>query len=291
MGWSGLASLSRPGYAIKGHDAADPAVGEHSKMCRRLCLSRRTLLAAPAIPLMRASAATVDMPIEPRMRLADPPPDRLVVALTLDACPGDFDERIATAMVESAIPATIFVTDLWLLRNPAGLAFLLAHRDLFGIENHGELHIPPILGRRRIYGMPVAGDLDTVRREVTQGAVAIHIATGATPRWYRGATGHYSASAMPAIQQLGFGIAGYSLNADAGASLPARSVAARIASATNGEVILAHINQPYRPSGPGVVAGVRELQRCGASFRRLEQLGTADIDYGALRGSQAEPVI
>jgi peptidoglycan/xylan/chitin deacetylase (PgdA/CDA1 family) len=249
-------------------------------MCR-LCLSRRTLLAAPAIlPLTRPSGATaVDAPIVPRMRLADPPLDRLAVALTLDACPGDFDERIATALVESGIAATIFVTDLWLLRNPSGLAFLVAHRDLFGIENHGELHIPPVVGQRRIYGIAVAGDLATVRREVTLGAAAIGIATGAASRWYRAATGYYSPSAMPEIRRLGFGIAGYSLNADAGASLPARSVAARIAKATSGEVIVAHINQPYRPSGLGVIAGVRELQRHGASFRRLDQLGTADVDY------------
>jgi peptidoglycan/xylan/chitin deacetylase (PgdA/CDA1 family) len=249
-------------------------------MCR-LCLSRRTLLVTPAIlPFAPACAATAsDVPDEPRMRLADPPPDRLVVALTLDACPGAFDERIATALVESGIPATVFATDLWLRRNPAGLAFLLAHRDLFGIENHGKLHIPPVLGHRSIYGIPVAGDLVTVRREVTEGATSISTATGAAPRWYRAATGYYSPSAMLAIQQLGFGIAGYSLNADVGASLPARSVAGRIAKATNGEVIVAHINQPYRPSGPGVVAGVRELQRRGASFLRLDQLATADLAY------------
>lgn len=246
-----------------------------------LCLSRRTLLAAAAIlPLAPACAATAsDAPVEPRMRLADPTSDRLVVALTLDACPGDFDARIATALVESGIPATIFATGLWLRRNPAGLAFLLAHRDLFGIENHGELHIPPVLGQGKIYGIPVAGDLATVRREVAQGAASISATTGSAPRWYRAATGHYSPAAMLEIQQLGFAIAGYSLNADAGASLPARSVARRIAKATNGEVIVAHINQPYRPSGEGVVAGVRELQGRCASFLRLDQLSPADLGY------------
>lgn len=242
-------------------------------MCR-LCLSRRSLLAASAILPWASSAGTAttgDGPVEAPLRLREPAPDRLQVALTLDACPGAFDERIASALVESKIQATIFVTGLWLHRNPAGLAFLLANRDLFAIENHGALHIPPVLGQRAIYGIPVAGDLGAVRREVTDGAAAINAATGAVPRWYRAATGYYSPSAMAAIQQLGFGIAGYSLNADQGASLPAHSVADRIAKATNGEIIIAHINQPHRPSGAGVVAGIRELQRRGASFMRLER--------------------
>jgi peptidoglycan/xylan/chitin deacetylase (PgdA/CDA1 family) len=96
-------------------------------------------MAAPSSLLLAPACATAsDVPVEPRMRLAAPPPDRLVVALTLDACQGTFDEQIATALVESGIPATIFATGLWLRRNPAGLAFLLTHCDLFGIENHGE---------------------------------------------------------------------------------------------------------------------------------------------------------
>jgi peptidoglycan/xylan/chitin deacetylase (PgdA/CDA1 family) len=75
------------------------------------------------------------------------------------------------------------------------------------------LHIPPVLGHRRIYGIPAAGDLAIVRREVAEAAASIQAATGTAPRWYRGATGYYSRSAMPAIQQLGFGIAEYSLKA------------------------------------------------------------------------------
>jgi peptidoglycan/xylan/chitin deacetylase (PgdA/CDA1 family) len=158
------------------------------------------------------------------MRLANLQPDRHVVALTLDACPGDFDTRIAEALVEGSIPATIFVIDIWLLRNPTGLAYLLAHRDLLGIENHGEMHIPPVVGRRRIYGIPSAGDFATVRREVALGANAVRDATGVQPQWYRGATGRYSPSATPEIVHLGFSIARCSLNADAGAWLPAHSV-------------------------------------------------------------------
>ncbi len=249
-------------------------------MCR-FCLSRRTFLAAPAILALTptCTATAGDEPIEPCMRLANPPADRLTVALTLDACPGAFDERIATALVESGIPATIFVTELWLRRNPAGLAFLLEHRDLFGIENHGKLHIPPVLGNRSIFGIPVAGDLASVQREVTEGATSIGNMTGAASRWYRAATGYYSPSAMLAVRDLGFGIAGYLLNADVGTSLPAHNVAGRIGNATNGEVIVAHINRPDRPSGLGVVTGIRELQCRDASFLRVDQLAAADLAY------------
>jgi peptidoglycan/xylan/chitin deacetylase (PgdA/CDA1 family) len=246
-----------------------------------MCLSRRVLLAAPAILSLAAAhpAAASDAPVELRMRLANPLPDRLAVALTLDACPGGFDERIATALVESGITATIFVTNFWLKRNPPALAFLLAHPDLFGIENHGDRHLAPVLGHGSVFGVPAAGDLAAVQREVSEGESGIVAATGTAPRWYRGAAGYYTPSAMPVIEQLGFGIAGYSLNADMGASLPAESVANRIAGAANGDVIVAHFNQPERPSGLGVIAGVRKLQSRGASFLRLDRLAATEVTY------------
>jgi peptidoglycan/xylan/chitin deacetylase (PgdA/CDA1 family) len=243
-------------------------------MCR-LCLSRRTLLAvSPVLPLL---SARPDKPVEPHLRLANAPSDRFTIALTFDACPGAFDWRIAEALVSEGIPATIFLTRLWLQRNPDGLAFLLSHRDLFAFENHGELHIPPILGRGTIFGLPVAGDLATVRHEVTAGAAAIAAATATTPHWYRAAAGYYTPSVIPEIQKLGFGIGGYSLSADAGASLPAHSVARRMGGAANGDIIVAHINQPTRPSGEGVVAGIKELRRRGANFVRLDQLAPNDV--------------
>lgn len=217
--------------------------------------------------------------VEPRLRLAEPPADRLVVALTLDACPGAFDERLARALVENAIRATIFVTGVWMRRNPAGLAFLLANRELFAIENHGERHVPPVLGGRSVYGIAGAGDLAAVRAEVADGAGSVATATGAAPRWYRGATGLYSREAIPEIERLGFAIAGYSLNADMGASLPANRVAERVAGAASGEVIVGHINQPSRPSGLGIAEGVKTLRRRGAVFVHLDAAtGTSPKD-------------
>lgn len=234
----------------------------------------RAALATSVAMTRRALAADHDLPVEPHIRLPDGPSDKLVLALTFDACPGAFDERIASTLVEKRIPATIFVTWLWMQRNPDGLRLLLAHPDLFAIENHGELHLPPVLGTGSMFGIRVAGDIATVRREVENGARAIEAVTGVAPRWYRGATGFYSPSIIPLIQSMGFVIGGYSFSADQGASLPAVQVAARVARARSGDVIVAHINQPLRPSGAGVVEGLRILQHQGATFVRLDRMAT-----------------
>jgi peptidoglycan/xylan/chitin deacetylase (PgdA/CDA1 family) len=222
-------------------------------------LTRRGLFGAMGVAL--TAGAPIEVPL--RLKQANS------VALTLDACPGAFDDRIAAALIENRIPATIFVTGVWMRRNPAGLATLLAHPDLFTLQNHGERHIPPVFGSQPIYGIAVAGDLPTIRHEVEGGAETIAAATGHRPTWYRAATGFYSPGSIPPIEAMGFAIAGYSLNADMGASLPARTVAARIAAARPGDVIVAHINQPHRASGAGVVEGVRALQRQGMAFARL----------------------
>ncbi|MBB5372016.1 polysaccharide deacetylase family protein [Acidocella aromatica] len=208
--------------------------------------------------------------VEPCLRLPVPG-----VAVTLDACPGHFDERIANTLIACNIPATIFVTETWMRWNPDGLALLKSRPDLFKLENHGARHIPPVLGTVPIYGIAPAGTLDAIRAEVLDGAAAITAATGKRPTWYRAAAGIYSPAAIPAIEAMGFKIAGYSLNSDEGASLPARTVAARITAAKNGDVIEGHINQPKRDSGAGIAAGLKALHAAGTSFVRLDQLPTS----------------
>ncbi len=247
-----------------------------------LAPSRRLLLSAPALafPPSRGEAGPLTGLVEPRMRLAGASADAPRVALTLDACPGHFDDRIAEALIANRVPATIFASGPWLRRNPDALALLLAHPDLFGIQNHGAAHVPPVLGARRVFGLAVAGDLGAVRQEVLVGAGDVKAATGVTPRWYRGAAGFYSPLALAAIRALGALIAGYSLNADIGASLPAVTVARRIAAAKDGDVIVAHINQPLRESGLGVAAGIAALHHRGARFVRLDRLGAGDATYG-----------
>lgn len=212
------------------------------------------------------------------MRLAPQPGH--AVALTLDCCPGGFDARLAAALILHRIPATCCLTATWIRQNPAALALLLAHPDLFGFANHGARHLVPALGERTVFGQPVAGTAEAIVAEVTEGAAAIAAATGQAPRWYRAATGLYSQAALPLVRGLGQAIAGYSLSADLGASLPAAQVAARVVAARPGEVIVGHLNQPHRPAGAGLAEGLVALQAAGAVFVRLDRLGPDGVAYG-----------
>ena len=87
--------------------------------------------------------------------------------------------------------------------------------------------------------------------------------------WYRDATALYSTDALGLIRQMGFRIAGFSLNADFGASLPADKVTERLLTAMDGDVIIGHINQPKRSSGAGIVAGIVALKAQGFTFVKL----------------------
>jgi peptidoglycan/xylan/chitin deacetylase (PgdA/CDA1 family) len=194
------------------------------------------------------------------------------VALTLDACSGQTDQRILDALVENHIPATIFVTGRWLRRNAPSVAIMKAHPELFQMENHGLNHIPAIDNQPRMFGLKTAGSLSAIRTEIEGGANAMTAATLTKPVWYRDATARYSDDAITLVHQMGYRVAGYSLNADVGASLLAGQVEKRISAAKDGDVIIAHVNQPTRVAGEGVVKGILALKQKGFHFVRLEDV-------------------
>lgn len=226
--------------------------------------------------LVPAAAHAIEF--EPRLSIARPAQDARTVALTFDACSGGFDQRVMDALVESDARATIFVTERWLKRNPQALAALKARPDLFQIENHGAQHVPAVTDAGSVFGVKTALTLDGVRKEVEGGARAVEAATGRRPQWYRGATARYSPDALKEIVALGYRVAGFSLNADQGASLGAKETARRIEAAKSGDVVIAHINQPNRPAGAGVAAGVMALAAGGARFVRLDEVETRGDD-------------
>lgn len=243
--------------------------------CGRLPVTRRQLLAGAVASCMMGGSTAVSSEglVEPRL-LVDKAGHGLRprIALTLDACSGHTDQALLDALISARMKATLFVTGQWIDRNPKAILRIKDHLDLFEIGNHGGRHLAAIWGRSAPFGVKAAGSPDAVQDEVLSGERAILTAFGKKPLWFRGATAIYSASAVPLIAKMGYAVAGYSLNGDAGASLSAGAVAQRLERAQNGDVILAHLNHPERPCGKGLVAGLLNLQSRGFDFVSLDDV-------------------
>lgn len=249
-------------------------------------MKHAALIALGFLALSHAAAFAGDY--EPRLSFAAEAGPR-TVALTFDACAGGFDRRVMDALVAANAKATIFVTERWLRKNAAALAEMKARPDLFEIESHGKDHVPPVTDAATMFGIRTAATIEAVRTEIEGGAKAVEAATGKRPGWYRGATARYSGDAIELTRNLGMKVAGYSLNADMGASLPAASVAKRMAAARSGDVVIAHINQPGRPAGQGVADGVRALAASGARFVRLDEVQTKSDDGALVTVARRKP--
>jgi peptidoglycan/xylan/chitin deacetylase (PgdA/CDA1 family) len=238
-----------------------------ARILRKISLS---LLALLFVAPISVSAKEHPHFVEPKLYVTKGGKAAPQVALTLDACSGQTDLRILNTLVENHIPATIFVTGRWLKHNAAALGVMKAHPDLFELENHGLDHVPAIDDQATMFGLKTAGSQAAIRAEIQGGVDAMQTATITKPAWYRDATARYSDDAITLIHQMGYRVAGYSLNADMGASLMAGQVEKRIAAAKDGDVIIAHVNQPGRVAGEGVVKGVLALKQKGFRFLRLE---------------------
>lgn len=213
-----------------------------------------------------------EKPFEHHMRLVLEKGAPRTVAVTLDGSSNNADPRILDVLINERIPVTLFVTGIWLENNPDVVKTLLAHPDLFQLENHGYYHIPPVIGTKRIYGLMPAGTMERVAEEVSKGHAAFIAAGAPAPTWYRGATALYSPEVIPMIEGMGYKIAGFSLNADYGASAAANVAKNLVAGAKDGDVIIAHINQPTRSSGAGIAAGLLKLKAQGVRFVLLKNV-------------------
>ncbi|MCM2291880.1 polysaccharide deacetylase family protein [Allorhizobium sp. BGMRC 0089] len=193
------------------------------------------------------------------------------VAVTLDACMGRTDMRILDTLVNDNIKATIFVTARWIRTNPQAVAILKSRPDLFEVENHGQNHIPAVDYPTKVYGIPSAGSPEAVAKEVEGGKAAIIAAGFPSPKWYRDATAKYSPSAMAEIRRMGYEIGGFSINGDSGSLLGAKQAEQQFLRAKNGDVLIAHINQPTHAAGEGVSAGLKALKARGVVFVHLNE--------------------
>lgn len=239
----------------------------------RLCLGLFV-----AMGVCCAASGAEPRPVEIHDRLVATQPDPKRIALTLDACSGKFDDDLIEFLIRNHIPATLFATKKWLLVNPVGTAVIKAHLDLFDVEDHGENHIPAVIGAgRKVYGIAGEPDILHLRREVSEGARAITEMIGVPPHWYRGATAEYDAQAVTEIEKMGYGVAGFSVNADAGATLGRMAIEVRLGHVKSGDIIIAHMNKPASDSAEGLSVGLLHLLKQGFTFVRLDQVALQQL--------------
>ena len=239
---------------------------------------RFSLIFILAAMLAPPIALAEQRPVEIHDQLATTPESGQMVALTLDACSGKYDSNLIEFLIKNKIPATIFATKRWLDRNPHGLSVIKSHLDLFDVENHGEKHIPAVIGAgREIYGIPGEPDVVHLRREVVEGARAVEKATGVAPHWYRDATAEYDEQSVKEIDRLGYKIAGFSVNADHGATSSKITIEKRLRRVKTGDVIIAHMNKPDSDSAEGLAAGLAYLLKSGFVFVRLDQVDLKEL--------------
>lgn len=225
------------------------------------------------VGLVYGAAQAADKPIEIHDHIASGIGASKPLALTLDACSGKFDDDLIEFLIRNQIPATLFATKKWLLANPGGVAIIKAHLDLFDVEDHGENHIPAVIGvGKKVYGIAGEPDLLHLRREVSEGARAITEMIGVPPHWYRGATAEYDSQAVTEIEKMGYGIAGFSVNADSGATLGRLAIEERLKHVKGGDIIIAHMNKPASDSAEGLSVGLVQLLKAGFTFVRLDQV-------------------
>lgn len=230
-----------------------------------LALGPVTAIAQPALRPPRVPA-----PVEVHQRLdVREPGHERDVALTLDACGGEVDRALLDTLVRLQVPATIFMTRRWIDRNAEALRLLRAHPHLFALENHGAAHVPAVVGRT-IYHLHGAPTLEAVEREVVDGAAAVAQADdGHAPAWYRGATAVYDAQSEALIGRLGYRIAGFSVNADDGATLTSVKVARRLQKVQPGDIVIAHMNHPRSGTAAGFATALPALRQRGIVFVKL----------------------
>ncbi len=211
-----------------------------------------------------------------RSHLSSPAPP--LAALTLDACGGQYDADLIRLLVANHVPATIFITKKWIDRNPAGLRDLLAHPELFELENHGAEHIPAVIGaHRRVYGILGEPDIAHLYHEVEGAAVDIRALTHRSVNWYRGATAEYDRAAIEEIEKMGYKIAGFSVNADAGATLKRATIAQRLIQIADGDIIIAHMNKPRGDTAEGIGDALPTLLARGFQFVTLNNVRVHEI--------------
>lgn len=194
-------------------------------------------------------------------------PGQRTVALTFDACGGEYDARLIEVLRAHGVPATLFLAKPWIDTHP-DLTRELAADPLFQLENHGTRHVPLSVSGEAAYGIHGTANAAEAIEEIAGNAAELE-RFGVRSTWFRSGTAHYDDVAVRIANDAGMRIAGFSVNGDFGASAGALQVASQIQHAPDGAIVLMHMNHPHS----GTAAGVEQALAAMAGRTRFVTLG------------------
>lgn len=189
------------------------------------------------------------------------------VALTFDACRGGCDDALLDTLQRNNVPAVLFLNSRWIDQHQDRVAQLAAN-PLFDIGNHGTRHVPLSVTGRAAYGIAGTRSAAEVADEVWNNQCRLTALTGKAPTWFRPGTAHYDDVAVQIVRDLGLQPLGFSINGDAGATLPAARVRANLLGAQPGSVVISHMNRPGSGTAAGYAGAIADMKAAGWEFVR-----------------------
>jgi len=200
--------------------------------------------------------------------------DEKIAAITLDACGGKkgsgYDRELIDFLRENKIPASLFMTGLWIDANPE-IVKELAADPLFEIENHGLNHKPASVSGAKIYRRRGAKNPGELVDEIELNALKIEKITGRKPLFYRPGTAYFDDVAVKIIYDLKYIPMNFSIvTGDAAGFKPERIEKRIMSGIKNGSVIIGHMNRPGKNLFPALKKCLILLKEQGYTFVKLE---------------------
>lgn len=199
--------------------------------------------------------------------------DKKEMALTFDACGGDYgnsyDEALISFLTAEEIPATLFVNERWIHANEE-LFLELATDPLFQIENHGTDHAPLSVNGGEAWGIKATESAQAAHDEIMTNHGTVKALTGKKMTLFRSGTAYYDEVAVELAAALGYKIVNFDILGDAGATYAAPQVKQALLQAESGSIALMHMNQPRSGTAEGVKQAIPLLREQGFEFVLLE---------------------
>jgi peptidoglycan/xylan/chitin deacetylase (PgdA/CDA1 family) len=197
-----------------------------------------------------------------------------VIALTLDACGGQYGSAYDADLIEllrsEGIQATLFVSGQWIFSNQGTFKQLSAD-PLFEIENHGFTHRPCSCDGRSAYKIKGTESQMEMLDEIKSNASLILSITGRAPNYYRPATGYADTACVEAALDLGTPIVNFSvISGDTLRRIKAKRIESEVLNALRpGAIIIMHFNHPEWNGAEalrGIISGAKQK---GYTFVKL----------------------